>query len=246
VQWLASPPEKSRLEGRPSKDSRYTVSASVPAWEATVWDLKTGKPAVAPLSHPDAVFAARFDPSGDRVVTACRDGKTRIWDWRRGQLSIPPLVQVEEVTDAAFSPDGRLIATAESSGAARVWDARSGLPLAPGWLLQPPGSVLNYYSNRLEFSADGRYLLVGVRGRHLLVYDVAHLTAPPAEDLTPEDVVQLAEINAGLALLPNGNIEPLTTDRWLQRWQTFRGRRPKFHLWPETEFPRTDRGRPNP
>lgn len=89
----------------------------------------------------------------------------------------------------------------------------------------PPAESL---ANRLEFSSPGRHLLVGVRKRHLLVFDLALLATPPPS-LTADDLLLLAEINAGTALLPGGAIEPLATTEWLDRWQTFRRRHPDFH-----------------
>jgi WD40 repeat protein len=231
VQQFTSAADRRPVDARPSPDGRYLVTASLMSREALVWDAHTGKPAAPPLSHPDAVFAARFDPESNRVVTACRDGKTRVWDWRSGQLSIPPLAQVEEVTDAAFSPDGRWIASAEAGGTVRVWDARTGLPLAPGWRLQSPKRIAPYYANRLEFTADGRHLLVGVREQRLLVFDLTSLAA--SSELTPDDAVLLAEINAGKALLPGGSIEPLSTGQWFERWQQFQQRHPDFHALPD-------------
>jgi WD40 repeat protein/predicted Ser/Thr protein kinase len=226
------------VDARYSPDGRYLATASTNGRSAVVWDLRDGS-AAATIPHPDFVFSARFDPSGDRLVTACRDGKSRVWDWRAGRLSLPLLSQREEVTDAAFSPDGRWIASAEAGGRVRVWDARQGVPLAPGWLVQPPDEPFRYFANRVEFSNDGRYLLVGVRKRHLLVFDLHLLAAAPAA-LAPDDLLLLAEINAGAALLPGGNIEPLTAEHWFERWQRFRRRHPQFHALPEVK--RSDAG----
>jgi WD40 repeat protein len=242
LQRFVLPPARRCVDARPSPDGRFLVSASLMAKEAIVWDQSTGKPAAPPLPHPDAVFTARFDASGDHVVTACRDGKARIWDWRRGKLKTPPLVQVEEVTDAAFSPDGRWVASAEAGGKARVWDARSGLPLAPGWLLQSPGQAPAYFVNRLEFSADGRYLLVGVRGQHLLVFDLTLLAKIASPELTPEDTVRLAEINAASVVQPGGIVEQLTSRPWLECWQAFRRRYPDYHAMPAVERMKSDGG----
>ncbi len=212
-----------------SPDSRYLVTASTGGHQAVVWDLRTGQRAAAPLEHPDFVFTARFDPTGERVVTACRDGKTRVWDWRTGQPLLPSLDQSEEVTDAAFSSNGRWIATAEAAGLARLWDARDGSPLAPGWLLQSPGEVPPYFANRLEFTRDSRYLLVGVRGRQLQVRDLARL-APPAElTLSAEDLVALAELNVGATVRPGGHLVSFTSEQWLERWQRFRAQHPEVH-----------------
>ena len=219
------------IDVRYAADGQFLVAASTKAHQAVVLDRSTGQP-VATLQHPDFVFTARFDPTGERIVTACRDGKTRIWDWRANRLSQPPLIQNEEVTDAAFSPDGHRVASAEAGGKVRVWDARSGLPLAPAWLLQAPGEVPAFFANRVEFTHDGRYLLVGVRRRHLLVFNLTLVTEPPPASLTADDLLLLAEINAGTSLRSDGTLESLTSEQWYERWQAFRQKHPDFHALP--------------
>jgi len=231
LRHFALPKDKRCVDARYSADGRYLASASTNGHSAIVWDLRDGTRA-ATLAHPDFVFSARFDPEGKRLVTACRDGKTRVWDWSAGALAIPALSQSEEVTDAAFSPDGRWIASAEAGGRARIWDASLATPLAPGWLLQSPGAGFPYFANRVEFSKDGRQLLVGVRRHHLLVFDLTQLTTPTSADRSPDEMVQLAEINAGMALRSGGTAEPLTGAQWLERWQNFRRGDPMFHGWP--------------
>lgn len=213
-------------DARYSPDSRFLVSANMYGHEVRVWDLATGQAASPPLTHPDRVFTARFDPAGDRVVTACRDGKVRVWEWRSGRESISTLNGDDEVTDAAFSPDGRWIASTEAGGTARLWDARTGSPLTPAWPLGSGQHPL-YYVNRLEFSRDGRSLLVAVRARHLCIFDLTLLTGPPAPELSAEDLVLLAEINAGATVQPSGNVDRLTSEDWLARWQTWRREHPE-------------------
>jgi WD40 repeat protein len=221
------------VDARFSPQGRYLAAASTISRHAVVWDLATGRLAAAPLVHPDFVFSACFDATGERLLTTCRDGKTRAWHWRTGQHALPEMAQEEEVTDAIFSPDGKWIASGEAGGKLRLWDPQRGLPLTPGWLLQSPGQPPAYFANRLEFSADGRFLLAGVRGRQLLVFDLSRATMPLRAALTAEDLVLLAEINAGKMLLPGGTVEPLSTAHWFARWQEFRRRNPTFHAFAE-------------
>ncbi len=228
---FALPKERRCVDAHYSADGRYLAASSTNGRLAMVWDLHT-RCVAATLPHPDFVFSARFDASGERLVTACRDGKSRAWDWRAGRLDVPVLAQREEVTDADFSPDGRWVASAEAGGRVRLWDARQGVPLAPGWLVQPPNEPFPYFANRVEFSKDGRYLLVGVRKRHLLVFDLDVVAAALPDSLTPDDLLLLAEINAGAVLLPGGAIDPLTAEHWFARWQQFRRRHPQYHALP--------------
>ena len=75
------------------------------------------------------VYAAAFDPKGERVVTASWDKTARIWDANTGEPIGNPLQHDDVVDTAAFDPKGERIVTASEDKTARIWDARTGEPI---------------------------------------------------------------------------------------------------------------------
>jgi WD40 repeat protein len=77
--------------------------------------------------HSDFIVSVAFDPKGDRVVTASRDGTARLWDALTGDpTGIVIRGHTAALTSVAFSLDGDRIITASWDGTARVWDAHTG------------------------------------------------------------------------------------------------------------------------
>ena len=64
-----------------------------------------------------AVWSAKFNPAGTRVVTSADDGSVFIYDAETGKrLSWLPK-QTHNVNSAAFSPDGSRLVTASADRA---------------------------------------------------------------------------------------------------------------------------------
>ena len=48
--------------------------------EMRFWDVGTGLPCAAPLTHWDAVHAVDWSPDGESLATACGDGNSRVFE----------------------------------------------------------------------------------------------------------------------------------------------------------------------
>lgn len=83
------------------------------------------------LAHetPNSIRGAAFSPSGDRVVTACRDGVARVWSSVTGELVVSSDGHERGLTAAGFVPDGERVITCDSGGTVREWDASTGAGL---------------------------------------------------------------------------------------------------------------------
>jgi hypothetical protein len=80
---------------------------------------------VPPLQHNGAVYAATFDATGERVVTASEDKTAQIWDARTGEPIGKPLQHDDAVYAATFGATGERVVTASVDKTARIWDAPS-------------------------------------------------------------------------------------------------------------------------
>jgi WD40 repeat protein len=98
-------------------------------------DLHERKP-LAILNHLHAVPSVAFDADGERLATACLDGKVRIWhmaDLERG----PRVLRggLEGLDHVEFSADGRCLLTVNRKDEAHLWHSdRVGEPVpVPAW-----------------------------------------------------------------------------------------------------------------
>ena len=132
-------------------DFARIARSNLAAWEGLVHRPRTS------LEHPKIVYHASFRPDGRAVATHAEENVVRLWDTATGGRLAAPLEHPDEVNCFAFSPDGRKIATGCRDAKARTWDASTGRPVGPA-LDHREGRGLGIA--RLEFSPDGRLLLV--------------------------------------------------------------------------------------
>ncbi|MFM8890025.1 MAG: WD40 repeat domain-containing serine/threonine protein kinase [Planctomycetia bacterium] len=96
----------------------------------------TAKPTAGVTTRPEAnvtiagsgrpIYAAVFAPDGDRIATACDDGRVRIYDLDSGDEVADALVHRGRVLGVSWSPDGSRIATACGDRSVRLWPAAGG------------------------------------------------------------------------------------------------------------------------
>jgi WD40 repeat protein/tRNA A-37 threonylcarbamoyl transferase component Bud32 len=148
-----------------SPDGKYVLS-SLSEWRglmtegdriATLWDAATGKEVLAFRGHTDTLHAVAFDSSGERVVTASKDGTVRLWDatlLRPGRDAWRD--RWHRVSSVTLSPDGRRLFISHgategvSSPGGRLIDTSTGQELA----------LLSLFALNAGFSQDGDKLFV--------------------------------------------------------------------------------------
>jgi WD40 repeat protein len=112
--------------------------------------------------HRGAVTRARFDPSGNRVLTTSEDGSARIWplsDVLATDLTLDdergPRIELKQsggaINDGTWSPDGRWVVTGAASGQVTILDSSTGKVQHE---LQGPGES----TLAVAWSPDGRYV----------------------------------------------------------------------------------------
>jgi len=169
-----------------SPDGLLLASASSDR-TARLWDPRTGEQVRVLAGHADWISGVAFSPDGARLVTSGKDGLAIVWDVASGRQRIRLAGHTAWVNSARFSPDGRLLATASDDRSVRLWDALTG---EPRLTLQAGSEVV-----AIEFSADGRELLVG-DGPEVRAYpvDLSFLEADPRA------LLEAAERRTGLRL----------------------------------------------
>jgi len=198
VQHAAFNPVASALLATASRDSA-----------ARVWDLTTGKLLVR-LQHPRLVVRVRFSPDGTDLISSCDDGMLRVWDWRTGKLKAGLRFHQDLLQDFGFTADRRWLVSL-SLNDLQVTDWRTKTPAGPLWNLGPTNQLA------LAIPAGNRRAVVGGFSGSLVGYDLEKMVTPATASV--EDLIQLAELVAGRRILSQGNIVPLTSAEWAERWQ---------------------------
>jgi len=111
--------------------------------------------------HTDDVLMARFNPAGDKIVSASSDGTAKIWDVKTGAEIITLSGHTDEINEAVFSPSGEIIATASDDRTVRLWE------VATGKMLNVFRGHTDYVSS-VQFSPSGREVLTISNGMALL------------------------------------------------------------------------------
>ena len=193
-----------------------------------VWDLSNGK-LCGELQHPGWSRLVHFSPDGTELVTTASD-MVRAWDWRAGKLK-----EGVSASLARFTSDRRwLVAfcSQEAGGGSRIqvidWQTKT--PASPGWkLIGGPNLDI------CILAGDRRAIVTGFSGS-LVGYDLEKIVTPAPGPT--EDLVLLAELAAGRRILSQGNVVPLSSIEWADRWQRFR--RKGDLLQPETPSASSD------
>jgi tetratricopeptide (TPR) repeat protein len=195
---------------------------------AQVWDLRSGAKLGAPLAHQNSVYAARFSPNGETILTASHDGTARLWNASTGQPLTEPLRHIlglpnavfsqaphlfheGVVIQAEFSPDRRWVLTASEDHTAQVWDAESGELLMPP--LRHEGSVVV-----ARFSPDGRQIVTAGRD------GVAKLWTMEASSLPSEESAALARLVSARKVDATEGLVRITTAEFRELWERTRDR----------------------
>lgn len=133
---------------------------------AHLWDFRSGRELVQPMTHPKSVMSLDISDDGRVLATGCDDGAARVWDLATGRMLGPPLRHGHrparrepfKVVTVDLSPDGSRLATGSPNGETRVW----ALPVLKGplpeWFLKLGEAMAGW---RLD--EDGAMRLLGHR-----------------------------------------------------------------------------------
>lgn len=185
---------------RASRDGRRIATASGDQ-SVLIWNNQDAA-VVREFRSDKAFYCAEFSPDGRQLVTGSADRTARIWDLTTGRQVSEIMRHPGGVWYAQFSSDGRVVATGDDSGFARLWDAHTGLPLG-NWLRS--GASLR----RVRLSPDNHWIATVSADHFTRVWPVFAPEAP-----APAWLSELAEALAGRRLDDEGNITPVSFQRW--------------------------------
>ena len=127
------------------------ADGSPTAGEVIIADTDTGGPVLRLPMTGGRVWRLAYAPAGQRLATACADGKIRLWNPTDGRLEAEWAGHKGRVLAVAFSADGSKVASGGDDRLATLWDAATGRPV---W--RHSGHV--HQISEVSFSPDGRLL----------------------------------------------------------------------------------------
>jgi COMPASS component SWD3 len=153
---------------------RYIATASDDK-TLRLWDSATGLELVEFRGHTSFVFACKFNPQSNLLVSGSFDETVKLWDVRSGECISTLPAHSEPVTSVDFNRDGTCVASASHDGLIRIWDVFSGECLKTLYAQgNPPVSCLSY-------SPNGRYILASTLDSKLRLWDTTAKYHPKVE-----------------------------------------------------------------
>jgi WD40 repeat protein/tRNA A-37 threonylcarbamoyl transferase component Bud32 len=186
--------------------------------EVRVWNLSTGK-LLAALKHPQwANCEPSFSPDGTALFTGAADGLLRCWDWQAGKLRDGYPLHATWLQNFHLTADQRWLVSQDGGAppVLQVTDWATKTPASPRWKTQSTLSI--------DIPAGDDRAISGGFYPALVGYDLKAMRTPATDPI--EDLTALAELAAGRRILSQGNIVPLNSAEWLERWENVRQKGP--------------------
>jgi WD40 repeat protein len=146
-----------------SPDGRFIASATKYSNEIAVWRVADGARIWATEAEQEVERVA-FSPDGKWLVSGSEDDLLRVFHADTGKLHMT-LKHTEGIDSLRWSPDGTMLATGEETGIVRVWAMPAGTLRGQGEVVGP--------INELDFTSDGKFLLVVGDRTGARLFDVA-------------------------------------------------------------------------
>lgn len=125
--------------------------------------------------HSGGINAAKFDPSGNLVVTASDDGTASVWETRTWKRVAELRGHRGAINGANFSRDGRLVVTASADNTARIWESNTGKEVRVLADSADPDDSDDNGSrdvNDAWFSPDGKWVFAAMQYQTVPVWEV--------------------------------------------------------------------------
>jgi WD40 repeat protein len=150
-----------------------------------LWDLRSGDQIsqLPPQRWDWPETALAFSPDGKTLIIGDENftENVTLWDLE-GDRPIAVGLEGHEaaVSSVAFSPTGEVAASGSLDGTIILWDPRAGAALGPPLTYEPDAPDLVWLGGAgthavlsIAFTPDGRWLVSGLRGGEVLIWDIA-------------------------------------------------------------------------
>ena len=112
-------------------DNRFVATASGDM-VARVWQISTGKQALALRSHTNWVWSVAFSRDSNFIATTgSHDHTARVWEAKTGREVSVLRGHQDFVHSAVFSPNGKLVLTMSDDETARIFGVDTGRAAEP-------------------------------------------------------------------------------------------------------------------
>lgn len=186
-----------------------TFTGTLPASVYFV-ETSSGRDVLEPIAHPDGVFRMAFDPEGRLLATADEEGTIRIWSMPDRAPFGPARRSQKGHAGIAFHPDGRHIAAVSMDGSLDLWELATGEQLIAFSRQAAPFSAV-------RFLGQGERMVTASSDGEVRIWNLPVAREPVGE------LRARAELNAGMALTPDGLLLGLSPQELQTRWQRLRG-----------------------
>ncbi len=151
----------------------YLFAVGILGSGAREYDPKTGLVKGFLTGHNNqGVFDIAFNPAGNRVLTAGRDGNAFLWDNQTNRRLATFKGHTDWIVDVEFSPNGLLAATCSTDRTVKVWNTKSFQKVAD---LQGQSAT----GFPICFTADGKSLITVTDGGYLQYNTITPSQAAP-------------------------------------------------------------------
>ena len=120
-----------------------------------IWTLAQPSVPLLLRGHDRNVWEVRFSPDGKQLASGSFDATARLWDAATGKQLRSLSGHQQAVVGLDFSPDGKMLATSGDDSTIRLWRTADGAAVRT--------TNVGNHTYKLDFSADGRWLVSGGR-----------------------------------------------------------------------------------
>lgn len=159
---------KGQITGLKFAPSQQVFASAASDSTVLLWNINGDL--IIKIPHPRWVSSVDFSPDGTKLLTGCMDGIARLWDME-GEILKTIEIEDSGVKSVAFSPDERqfAIGTIGNNTQLKVWDISGSLVFSTAIFNTNKNGGKGI--NSIDYSSDGSYIVIGLEGGLIKIFD---------------------------------------------------------------------------